>query len=101
MRLSKPMAVLVLIASPVIAQTRPSAGQIEPDARLWQTWVLAYASDQRPAAPPDRAESKRELLLVREATANPDAAAAQQLAYWNAGSPNYRWQQIAMANTGL
>ena len=27
--------------------------------------------------------------------------ATQQLNYWNAGSPNYRWQQIAMANSGL
>jgi membrane-associated phospholipid phosphatase len=27
--------------------------------------------------------------------------ATQQLDYWNAGSPNYRWQQIAMANSGL
>ena len=101
MRLRKTMAVLGLITSSVVAQTRPSAGQIEPDARLWQTWLLALASEQRPSPPPDRAESIRELLAVRDAAANPAANAAQQLAYWNAGSPNYRWQQIAMANTGL
>ncbi|MEO7143921.1 MAG: phosphatase PAP2 family protein [Bryobacteraceae bacterium] len=38
---------------------------------------------------------------MRKAAENSAASAAQQLAYWNAGSPNYRWQQIAMANTGM
>jgi membrane-associated phospholipid phosphatase len=101
MRLKKTVTVLGLIISSVVAQTRPSEGQIEPDARLWQTWVLASASELRPGPPPDRAESIRELLVVRDAAAYPAANAAQQLAYWNAGSPNYRWQRIVTANTGL
>src|SRR5690348_15408569 len=47
------------------------------------------------------AEAIRELPLGREAAKNSAASAAQRLAYWNAGSADYRWQQIATANTGL
>ena len=102
MQIAGMAAVLGLSALLLTAQIQPSVGQqIEPDARLWKTWVLASASEQRPVPPPDRRETIRELLAVRDAAANPAATSAQQLAYWNAGSPNYRWQQIAMANTGL
>ena len=75
MRLSR-AACFSLITSSVIAQVRPSAGQIEPDARLWRTWVLASASGQRRDSPPDRAETIRELLLVREVAENSAASAA-------------------------
>jgi membrane-associated phospholipid phosphatase len=102
MQITRLVAALGLSTAFLAAQIRPSAGQqIEPDARLWQTWVLASASDQRPGPPPGHPETIRELLVVRNALANPAATAAQQLSYWSAGSPNYRWQQIAMANTGL
>jgi membrane-associated phospholipid phosphatase len=102
MQLTRVVVAFGLSTAFLAAQIRPSSEQqIEPDARLWQTWVLTSASEQRPGPPPDRPETIRELLVVRDALANPAATAAQQLAYWNAGSPNYRWQQIAMANTGL
>ena len=101
MPIARVVAALGLSTAFLAAQIRPTAGQIEPGARLWQTWVLASSSELRPGPPPDRADSVRELLAVRDAAANPAASAAQQLAYWNAGSPNYRWQQIAMANTGI
>src|SRR5437764_8505972 len=50
---------------------------------------------------PERAESARELLAVRTAVQNLTPNLAARVAYWSAGSPNYRWQQIAIANTGL
>jgi membrane-associated phospholipid phosphatase len=101
MRFEATLTAFVLITSSVMAQNRQSEGQVEPGARLWQTWVLSSAGELRPAAPPDHAATIRELLAMRDAMANPAAGAAEQLAYWNAGSPNYRWQQVAMANTGL
>ncbi len=101
MRVTGTMTVLGLITSSLVAQIRPSTGQVEPDARLWTPWVLASAGELRPGPPPDRAATDRELLTMRDPMASPAANAAQQLAYWNAGSPNYRWQQIAMTNTGL
>ena len=101
MPITRVVAALGLSTAFLAAQVRPSAGQIEPDARLWKTWVLASSSELRPAAPPDRAESLRELLVVRDAVESQSTTATQQLDYWNAGSPNYRWQQIAMANSGL
>lgn len=101
MHLKATLTAFLLIASSLIAQSRTSVEQVEPDARFWQTWLLNSANEFRPAAPPKQAGTIRELLEMRAAMANPATEAAQQLAYWNAGSPNYRWQQIAMANTGL
>lgn len=101
MYLKTTLTAFVLIASSLAAQSRPSNEQVEPDARLWSTWVLSSPSELRPGAPPDRAGTMRELLAVQDAMASSSADAAAQLAYWNAGSPNYRWQQIAMSNTGL
>lgn len=41
------------------------------------------------------------MLDIQTAVTDPSPETAAQVAYWAAGSPNYRWQQITMANTGL
>src|SRR5438876_1137002 len=87
MRVTRTMTVLGLITASLVAQIRPSTGQVEPDARLWTPWILASAGELRPGPPPDRAATGRELLTMRDAMASPGANVAQQLAYWNAGSP--------------
>jgi membrane-associated phospholipid phosphatase len=92
---------LCLSGVAALAQHRSSLGTVEPDARLWRPWLLTSASEIRPDAPPHRADSARELLVVRTAVNDPTPDLAARVAYWNAGSPNYRWQQIAIANTGL
>lgn len=73
------------------------AGQVEPEAGKWQPWVLKAGSELRPAAPPDQAATKKELAALQALVTQRDAKALDQIAYWDAGSPNYRWLEIAFA----
>jgi membrane-associated phospholipid phosphatase len=76
------------------AATQPT--QIEPGAGTWQTWVLDAGSELRPDAPPNAAATRRELAELQALVAQRDAEALDQIVYWDAGSPNYRWIEIAL-----
>ena len=58
---------LCLGGGAAVAQHRSPVAPVEPDARLWRPWLLTSASEIRPGASPQRAESARELLAVRTA----------------------------------
>jgi membrane-associated phospholipid phosphatase len=73
-----------------------SLAQIEPDAGTWQTWVLESGDQLRLDAPPDEAATAEEIVQLIEMAGERDEEALQQIAYWNAGPPSYRWNQIAM-----
>ncbi len=83
------------------ASTKPehqdSHNQIEPRAGQWQTWVIASGSQMRLPAPPDRAATQDEIKQLKDLAAQRDAAARDLVAYWSAGSPSYRWVQLALA----
>lgn len=64
---------------------------ITPEAAHWQTWVLASSDELRPAPPPDAADSAAELQTLQAMVAAPDAETAKLIAYWDTGSPSYRW----------
>jgi membrane-associated phospholipid phosphatase len=78
-------------------QSQASSDQVQPDAGTWQTWVLPSADALRPAAPPDAAATQAELAEVEQLVAGRDEVALQQVAYWDAGSPSYRWIEAAFA----
>lgn len=69
--------------------------QVEPTAGTWQTWLLSSGSQLRLPAPPDDAATASELVSLKTLTASLDDHAKAQVAYWNAGSPAYRWIKIA------
>ena len=73
-----------------------SASQLEPGAGGWRTWVLDSGSQLRPPAPPDRAATRSEIDALRAMTAERDAAALDQVSYWDSGAPGYRWNEIAI-----
>lgn len=75
----------------------PTAPPVEPNAGRWQTWVVTDVAAVRPPSPPDQAATQAELQEVQAAVAERDEAALQQIAYWNAGAPNYRWIEITLA----
>ena len=83
------------VAAPAAAAAAPMS--VEPDAGSWQTWVVTDVAAARPVAPPDQAATQAELQEVQAAVAGRDAAALQQIAYWDSGSPSYRWIEIALA----
>lgn len=96
-------ASLIAAFSPASSTTwavAPNPGQIEPGAGKWQTWVLKSGSELRPDAPPDQAATRKELAELQSLVAQRDAKALDQIAYWDAGSPNYRWLEIAFAAEG-
>jgi hypothetical protein len=56
MRMTNTVGLLLLTLGVAQSQTRStSLGSIEPDARLWQPWLLANSSAIRPDRPPARA----------------------------------------------
>src|SRR5437588_12817550 len=65
--------------------------QIEPAVGSWQTWVLSSGNQMRLPAPPDAKSTAAELQWLKEFTASADDTAKAQVAYWDAGSPAYRW----------
>jgi membrane-associated phospholipid phosphatase len=57
---------------------------------------LTSGDQLRPEAPPDDAGAGADLAEVQAMMAERDAAALAHVAYWDAGSPGYRWNEIAM-----
>jgi membrane-associated phospholipid phosphatase len=97
MRLHWIMAWLLSLAL-LAGCTAPVARNVEPQAADWSTWVLASDDELRPDPPPDAAATAAELAELQELVAGRDAAAQAQVAYWDAGSPSYRWVELALAH---
>jgi membrane-associated phospholipid phosphatase len=75
--------------------------QTEPNAGNWKTWFISSGKEYRLPAPGDH---KKEIAAVLAAQKELDAAGQQQIEYWNAGAPGYRWHDIVadlfMTDTG-
>lgn len=81
------------------ASNAPSEAMIEPDAGSWETWLLTSGDQFRPDAPPDEAATAAEVAELTAMAADRDAASLDRISYWDAGSPGYRWNEIAMHQT--
>jgi membrane-associated phospholipid phosphatase len=80
----------------VMAQTNISRKSANYEAANWQTWLLDNPQQITIAAPPAAAQSKTELQSIKQAVAKLDAKKVEQIKYWDAGSPAYRWNQIVI-----
>ncbi|HEX9958656.1 MAG TPA: phosphatase PAP2 family protein [Fibrella sp.] len=85
--MKKSLLTLLAIAS---MATHLSA-QVEPAAGNWKTWFIPSGRAYRLPAP---AAYKEEIAQVLSRQQSLDAADRQQIAYWNAGAPGYRWQEM-------
>ena len=65
--------------------------QIEPGAGTWKTWAISSGKDYRVPPPPDAAATKSELVWLHDFVAQNNAQFLQQISYWDAGAPSYRW----------
>jgi hypothetical protein len=65
--------------------------QVQPGAGNWKTWFITSGKDWRLPAP---SSYKEEISLVMAQQQNIDADMQQQIIYWNAGAPGYRWQNM-------
>jgi membrane-associated phospholipid phosphatase len=65
--------------------------QVEPSAGSWKTWLISSGRDYRLPQP---SSYKPEIAEVLTRQRNLDSAGRQQILYWNAGAPGYRWQEM-------
>jgi hypothetical protein len=91
---------LTLIIVVLLTGTHLQA-QLEPGAGNWKTWFISSGRDHRLPPPP---AYKNEIRQVLQAQQDLDSAGWQQILYWNAGAPGYRWanmmQHLWMSDTG-
>jgi membrane-associated phospholipid phosphatase len=59
-----------------------------------ETFVLTDAAQVMVALPPNKEQTQKELEELKKKMSQRDEKALQQIHYWNAGSPAYRWNQI-------
>jgi hypothetical protein len=88
--------VLLFIAGIFAAQAQQRQA-VEPRAGTWKTWVIGSGSQLRVPPPPDRTATQKELDELEQVAATRDHAAFELVAYWDTGSPSYRWSEIAVA----
>src|SRR5262245_34123542 len=90
------LAILRALSGQAAFAAQPSASQVEPKAGTWRTYLLSSGSQLRRAPPPGAAATRAEIRALKELIAKRDAAALDQIAFWNTGGPIYRWNEIAV-----
>jgi len=86
--IKRPSGILTMF---MLAGSALAQNQIEPQAGTWKTWAISSGKDYRVPAPPDAAATKGELAWLRDFVAQNNAQFKQDIAYWDAGAPSYRW----------
>jgi len=86
--------VWVSAAGPLYAQNKHDLPQLEPTAGQWRTWVISSGKDYRVPPPPRPDATRAELRQLADLTANLDDETRALIAYWDAGSPQYRWMDL-------
>ena len=64
---------------------------VEPNAGNWKTWVIPSGKDYLVPPPPGAAATRAELRAMADIMSGHDAQVQQQIEFWNAGAPSYRW----------
>jgi membrane-associated phospholipid phosphatase len=82
---------LVSSLSLVLPAHAQSSGPIEPNAGNWKPWIISSGKDFRVPPPPSADETRHELKALAELVTHNDAAIQQQIEFWDAGAPSYRW----------
>jgi len=85
------------IAAIALLSLHISFAQVEPKAGTWSTWVASPVNQLRLPAPPAAANTPAEIQIIKNLMAEGNDTTRAQIAYWDAGSPAYRWEQIAAA----
>jgi membrane-associated phospholipid phosphatase len=84
------MKKILLFSALLVAMSYNTDAQVEPGAGNWKPW-FSEAKAARLQAPPS---NKEEIQLVINAQKNLSSDGMQQIAYWNAGAPGYRWYNM-------
>lgn len=91
--------ILLCIVMAAIAQachnTPATPAGIEPGAGQWKPWVIPSTNEFKLPPPPTGSAEDNELKELIALQKNIDSSSIQQIHYWNAGPPAYRWQAAA------
>ncbi len=68
---------------------------IEPNAANWKTFVITSGKAIPIPPPPGKQASQAELKEIISIQRKKDSTTVNEIHYWNAGPPVYRWQKIA------
>src|SRR5437667_676076 len=82
---------LVLVLS---ARAQDTTGQVEPNAGSWKTWAISSGKDFRVPPPPDAGATLAELAALKAFSQEQDPRIDEQVRFWNAGPPSYRWVDV-------
>ncbi len=90
------MKKLILYILSASMMTGTLLAQVEPGAGKWKTWVISSGNAFRLPPPPlDSDGTAMELRWVKDCISQRDQAALAAIHFWDAGSPAYRWMQLA------
>jgi hypothetical protein len=72
-------------------ENRVNAAVSEPAAGDWPTWAIESGSQFRLPPPPDQQATSAEIQQLAELATQRDAAALDEINYWDTGAPAFRW----------
>lgn len=81
----------LFILATVLLMVAHLQAQVEPTAGNWKTWFITSGKDYRLPPPSSYKEEMAQVLSSQQAL---DSVGLQQILYWNAGAPSYRWQNM-------
>lgn len=85
-----------IVVGTALALLAIASAQTERPIGTWKTWVITPGKEFRLPAPPDKTASQTEVQQLEALAKTRDAAALERIRYWDSGSPNYRWNELAV-----
>ncbi|HMG92284.1 MAG TPA: vanadium-dependent haloperoxidase [Chryseolinea sp.] len=79
---------LIALAMTLVCQC---AAQMEPGAGRWKTWFITSGADHRLPPPPSDKNEIAKVIATQQTLTSQDI---QQIEYWGAGAPGYRWYDM-------
>lgn len=70
------------------------SAQVEPNAGRWKTWVIPSGGSLLLAPPPAGDTTTFEIQQIKKLISQRDSAVLEQIHFWDAGAPGYRWMQM-------
>ena len=64
-----------------------------------KTWVLVDAGQIKVPPPPNKEQTQKEIAEIKQKIAKRNEKILHEIQYWDAGSPAYRWNEIAYKMT--
>jgi membrane-associated phospholipid phosphatase len=78
----------------VLAQNSTLSQKSSKGAGEWKTFVVKDVKELNIPAPPGKEQTQKELKELKEKMSQRNDQVVQQIQYWDAGAPAYRWNQL-------